>query len=278
MTPDPMLHPRWDERVRRDAAHPLVIRVAAPSGSPPRVAIISDFHGNLLALEAIVADLTAVRPDAVVVGGDIAQGAPAPDRVVDLVRRHNWPAVIGNADAFLLDIHDGAVPASAPPALIESARWAAQHLDAGHLSFLRELPAALRIEAFGGPPLTLVHATPWSIEEVVLRDAPEEVAARMLEVTGTPVVAYGHIHSPYRRRVRGGLLFSAGAVSGSNDRDPRPAYTVVTLAAGATLEVRRVAFDAAAVVEAVRASGAPVTENLLRAMVTGGPWEVAPAE
>ena len=273
-----MLHPRWDERVRRDVARPHVIRVAAAAGTPARVAIISDFHGNLLALEAVVADLSTVRPDAVVVGGDIAQGAPAPDRVVDLVGRHGWPAIIGNADAFLLDIHDGIGSSSAPSALLNSARWAAEHLTPAHLDFLRDLPAALRIEAPGGPPLTLVHATPWSIDDIVLRDAPDEVAARMLEMAGTPVVGYGHIHSPYQRRVRDGLLFSVGAVSGSNDRDPRPAYTVVTLAAGVTLEVRRVPFDATAAVKAVRASGAPVTENLLRAMTTGGPWDVAPAE
>jgi predicted phosphodiesterase len=271
-----MLHPRWDARVRRDVARPHVVQVAAPMGAPARVAIISDIHGNLLALEAVAADLAAGRADAVVVGGDIAQGAPAPDRVVDLVRRHGWPAVLGNADAFLLDLHDGIVPATVPPALVDSARWPLQHLAEEHLDFLRSLPGALRIEAADRPPVMLVHATPWSIDNIVLRDAPEEVAVRMLETAGTPALAYGHIHSPYRRRVGGGLLFSVGAVSGSNDQDPRPAYTVVTLDRGIHLEVRRVAFDVASAVEAVRSSGAPVSEALLRSMTTGGPWEVAP--
>jgi predicted phosphodiesterase len=221
-------------------------------------------------------DLDALRPDLVLVGGDIAQGAPAPEEVIDLLRRRRWPSVIGNADAFVLDIADGMVAPGAPGQLVQSARWSLDRLGSEHVHFLRNLPGALRIVASGAPEVTLVHATPWSVEEIVLRDAPAEVATRMVEAARTPIVAYGHIHSPYRRRFGSALLFSAGAVSGSNDRDPRPAYSVLTLSPDPMLEVRRVPFDAGAAVAAMRASGAPVSENLLQAMLTGGPWEVAP--
>lgn len=275
MSEAPLLHPRWDDRLRRDVAAAPVVTVTAPSGRPPRVAIISDSHGNLSALQAVLSDLEAVRPDAVVVGGDIAQGAAAPDQVIDLLRERGWPAVIGNADAFLLDVRDDLAPAHTPPPFLGIARWSITRLTGAHITFLRNLPGALRIRAAEAPEVMVVHATPWSIEEVVLRDAPEEAAARMLAAAGTPVVAYGHIHSPYRRRTGNGLVLSVGAISVSNDRDPRPAYSVLTLDHVPAVEVRRVAYDAGAAAAAIRASGAPVSEDLLRAMITGGTWDVA---
>lgn len=275
MSEAPLLHPRWDDRLRRDVAAAPVITATAPAGRPPRVAIVSDSHGNIQALQAVVGDLEAVRPDAVVIGGDIAQGAAAPDRVIDLLRERGWPAVIGNADALLLDVHDGLAPAHTPLPFIRIAQWCSQRLTDDHVRYLRNLPGALRIRAPDAPEVMLVHATPWSIEEIVLRDAPSEVAARMLAAAGVPIVAYGHIHSPYRRRMDNDLLFSVGAVSVSNDRDPRPAYTVLTLDREPAVEVRRIAYDAETAAAAIRTSGAPVSDDLLRAMVTGGLWEVA---
>jgi fermentation-respiration switch protein FrsA (DUF1100 family) len=167
------LDPRWDERVHRDVAAAPVVTVTAPAGRPPRVAIVSDSHGNILALRAVVDDLDADRPDAVVVGGDIAQGAPAPDEVTDLLHERGWPAVIGNADAFLLDALDGLAPAHAPRPFIDIAQWSMARLTTAHIRFLRTLPGALRIRAPDAPEVALVHATPWSIEESVLRNAPD---------------------------------------------------------------------------------------------------------
>lgn len=66
-----------------------------------RLAIVSDIHGNLLALEAVLANLDRVRPDAVVLGGDLALGGPHPVEVVDRLRALGWPSVLGNTDEAL---------------------------------------------------------------------------------------------------------------------------------------------------------------------------------
>src|SRR2546423_5091735 len=66
-----------------------------------RLAVVSDIHGNLPALEAVLADLEKVRPDAVVLGGDLALGGPHPVEVVDRLRQLGWPSVLGNTDEAL---------------------------------------------------------------------------------------------------------------------------------------------------------------------------------
>ncbi len=203
-----------------------------------RIAIISDIHGDRLALARVIADMeTRVPVDEVLVGGDIAQGGAHPAEVVDEIRSRGWPAVRGNADDLLVRIGGGmpavdalrfgeAAHGPASPEAIGRAERMAQALDAEQIDYLARLPIALR-RALPGGDLVLVHATPWSTEDVVLPDVEEETAARMVSQADARLVLYGHIHTPYIRRVGEAWLGSVGSVSGSNDADPRPAYTVV---------------------------------------------------
>ena len=78
-----------------------------------RIAIVSDVHGNLPALEAVLVDLEEVRPGMVVHGGDLALGGPHPVEVVDRIRELGWPGVLGNTDAVLADGRPVPVQASA---------------------------------------------------------------------------------------------------------------------------------------------------------------------
>ena len=75
---------------------------------------------------------------------------------------------------------------------------------------------------------------------MVLPDSELETAQRMINESGAGMLAYGYIHTPYQRRVGKAVLLSVGAVNGSNDSDPRPAYTIVELGAAISVEVRRV--------------------------------------
>lgn len=201
-----------------------------------RIAILSDPHGDLVALEAVIADLETVEPvDEVLIAGDIAQGGPQPAEVVDLIRDREWPAVLGNSDELLIRTYDGRQETGLPSAVAERARWSVARLGEERIAYLRSLPFSLRRDH-----ALLVHATPWSTEDVVLPDADEATAERMIREAGTRVVMYGHIHTAYQRRVGDSVLLSVGAINGSNDVDPRPAYTIVTLDGAVTVEVRRV--------------------------------------
>ncbi len=207
-----------------------------------RLALISDPHGDLVALLAVISDIERQTGlDEVLVGGDIAQGGPQPAEVVDEIQRRGWQCVRGNSDDFLVQTADGSLPTSGlPEALTTGGIWSCGRLGSGRIEYLRSLPIAIRRNVSGIGRLVLVHATPWSNEDVVLPDAESEIAQRMVNESEARVLAYGHIHTPYQRRVGDSVLLSVGAIAGSNDTDPRPAYTILDLGSTVAVEVRRV--------------------------------------
>lgn len=220
--------------------------------SPRRIAILSDPHGDLVALQKVLSDLDALEAiDEVLLGGDLAQGGAQPAEVVDLIRERGWPAARGNADDLLVRLADGATPEEAlrpgaaahgavPDTLVPHALWAVGQLGPERIDYLRNLPLSIVRGPFDFGSVVLVHATPWSTEDVVLPDADEEVAKRMIREAGARLLAYGHIHTQYVRRVSNATLMSVGAINGSNDADARPAYAIVELGESVTVEMRRV--------------------------------------
>lgn len=200
------------------------------------MAVLSDSHGDLASLECVLSDLDRQSVDHVVFAGDMAQGGESPAEVVDLIRERRWPAVRGNSDDFLLRIAANDPDPEWPRPLVERGKASIDQLGPQRLAYLASLPLQVRIG-----DLVVVHATPWDNEEVVLPDAPEEKAREMVRRASARAVAYGHIHSAYQRRVGDAALASVGAIYGSNDIDPRPAYSIFELTEQAiAIEVRRV--------------------------------------
>jgi len=234
---------------------------------PRRIAFLSDPHGDRVAFARVIADLEAAGPvDEVLLGGDLAQGGAQPAEVVDEIRARGWTSVRGNGDDLLVRIADGASAIQAvrdaeathgplPESMATHAEWSVRRLGPEGIEYLRSLPTALVRGPYPWGTVVLVHATPWSTEDVVLPDAAGEVAGRMLREAGARLLAYGHIHTPYQRRVGDAVLMSVGAVSGSNDADPRPAYTIVNLDDTITVEVRRVTWPPQERLEAYAAAG-----------------------
>ncbi|MBV9281283.1 MAG: metallophosphoesterase family protein [Chloroflexi bacterium] len=218
---------------------------------PWRIAILSDPHGDLVALRKVIADLESLDPvDEVLVGGDLAQGGAQPAEVVDLIRERDWSAVRGNADDLLVRLADGWTPEEAlrpagvthdslPESVAEHALWSVDRLGSERIEYLRNLPLSI-VRGFAFGSMALVHATPWSTEDVVLPDAEEEIAKRMVREAGARLLVYGHIHTQYIRRVGDATLMSVGAINGSNDADPRPAYAILDLGETITVQPRRV--------------------------------------
>jgi predicted phosphodiesterase len=218
---------------------------------PWRIAFISDPHGDFVALSRVMSDLERVGPvDEVLVGGDLAQGGAQPAEVVDEIRQRGWSSVRGNGDDLLVRIADSSSADALreaqtthddlPRSLVARAKWSVNRLGPERIEYLRSLPLSIVRGPFAFGTVMLVHATPWSTQDVVLPDAEDELAERVVREAGARLVVYGHIHTPYQRRVGDSVLMSVGAISGSNDADSRPAYTVVNLAATISVEVHRV--------------------------------------
>jgi predicted phosphodiesterase len=240
-----------------------------------RIAFISDPHGDLVALNKVILDLERAGPvDEVLLGGDLAQGGGQPAEVVDEIRNRGWRAVRGNSDDFLVRIADGNPEAGLTEPLASRGAWSIDRLGAERIEYLRSLPLSIKLGPFPFGMVALVHATPWSNEDVVLPDAGPELADRMIRAAEARLLVYGHIHTPYQRRVGDAAILSVGAVSGSNDADPQPAYTIVDLGATITAEVRRVEWPPAERLADYEAAGVELTAQQRASLGVPGPFPV----
>jgi predicted phosphodiesterase len=206
-----------------------------------RIAFVSDTHGDVEAFECVIEDLEANGPfDEVLLGGDLGQGGPQPAQTIDRIRELGWLSVRGNSDDFLIGLADGMLTEDVPDSVRTRGEWSVEQLGSERIAYLRGLPTAIERGPFPIGRVVLVHATPWSTEDVVLPDADDVTAHRMVSEARAGLLAYGHIHTPYQRRVGTSVLMSVGAVHGSNDSDPRPAYSVVELGEVTSVRVVRV--------------------------------------
>ncbi|HXM58593.1 MAG TPA: metallophosphoesterase family protein [Candidatus Dormibacteraeota bacterium] len=209
-----------------------------------RIAVVSDVHGGLVALEAVVVDLERLSPDLVVHGGDVAVLGPRPAEVVDRLRELGWPSVAGNTDEMLWDPSVRAEQERRAPKLLAwldvlfgtLGPWAAERLGEERIAWLRSRPLAVAEHG-----VRIVHASPGDLWRAPMPDAgDDELAGVYGDAGGTTV--YGHIHRPFVRALPGAgpIVANCGSVGLPWDGDPRAAYLLVD---DGRAEVRRVAYD-----------------------------------
>jgi predicted phosphodiesterase len=194
------------------------------------LAILSDLHGNLPALEAVLADLGTV--DALVCCGDLVGYYPDAPAVVERIRGLGARVVRGNHELMVTGARD--VPPERARYYATAATRAA--LSQEQLSWLAALPAAARLER-DGLSVEVRHASPWD-EECYL--FPDSELGRVTLAEGSWLLL-GHTHYPMLRRAGAGTVANPGSVGQPRDRDPRAAYALLDTAAG-RWEQRRVAY------------------------------------
>lgn len=233
-----------------------------------RIAVVSDIHGNLTALEAVLADLRQTSPDLIFHGGDLAHGGARPLEVVERVRDLGWPGVIGNTDEML----------AGPDSLEEFAAEMSPHLQS-LFAVIRE-QAAVTQEALGDErlawlnglprsqaqgPMVLVHASPESLWRAPGPEASDAELEPVYGQFGQPIAVYGHIHQPYIRRVSGLTVVNTGSVSLPYDGDPRASYLLLD---DLEPQIRRVEYDVDREIQALEESRLPHADWLARTLQT----------
>ncbi len=228
-----------------------------------RLAVLSDVHGNLLALEAVLADLQAQgEPDITWVLGDLAAFCPWPAETLARLRElPNVAFLQGNTDRYLVTGRRPVVRvgssedwAALPSTLAQrdaNFRWTVERLSYADYQFLRDLPPQLAMDVPGYGSVVAVHATPADDEAVILPDdSDEQVRLHLFDLDVQPrLYLYGHTHRPVDRTVDGVRLVNDGSVGLPLDGDPRPAYALIDLAGGeGRVTLRRVEYDRAAVI------------------------------
>ena len=163
-----------------------------------RIAIVSDIHGNLTALEAVLADLRGTSPDLVLHGGDLADGGASPAEVVDRIRELGWQGVAGNTDEMLfrpesLEEFARQSPKLQPlfAAIEEMAARTREVLGEARIAWLRSLPLRQMHGA-----MALVHASPESLWRAPGPEAGDAELEAVYGSLGQAVSVYVHIHRP----------------------------------------------------------------------------------
>jgi predicted phosphodiesterase len=225
-----------------------------------RVAALYDIHGNLPALDAVLADVAREPVDAVVVGGDVA-GGPMPAEVLERLAALEIPAhwIEGNGEREMLAL-EGADPAGLDPyPAIEA--WAVARLDDAQKARLRGLPPTVTLDVDGLGPVLFCHGSPRSDEEFITPFTPDERLAEMLDGVAEATVAGGHTHRQLDRAVNGIRMVNAGSIGMPYEGIAGAFWALL----GPRVELRRTDYDVAAAAEAIRATGMPhADETYLR--------------
>jgi len=219
-----------------------------------RVAVVSDIHGNLPALEAVLADVERERVDAIVVPGDTAHGPWAPE-VLDLLLEAGARFVRGNADRGVLERDErfGPLPA-----------WSADRLGDDRLALVEAWPLTLELDVDGLGPVLVCHATPEDDEPIYTRFTPDDDLVEIFSEVDADVVVCGHTHTQYDRRLPSGLrIVNPGSV-GMPYEGRRGAFWALL---GPDVELRHTEYQVEAAVSAIRELGAPVDDGMLTLML-----------
>lgn len=201
------------------------------------VAVLSDIHAVLPALEAVLDEPDVASAQRIVLTGDIASG-PLPvetiDRLSGLGERVVW--IGGNADREMVEYLHGLRPAISDPI----APWAAERLRADQVELLAGLPGSVRLSVDGLGEVLFCHATPRDDEEVVLVDSRPDRWAEVLDGVDPRVatVVCGHTHMPFVRLAQGRLVVNPGSVG--MPYGPAGAYWALL---GPGVQLRRTLFD-----------------------------------
>ncbi len=225
-----------------------------------RVAILSDIHGNLVALDACLADLVAQGgADAVVAAGDLCLDGPRPKKVLQRLEEVGAQCVRGNTERFIAGIGEEQFSPNETAQLT----WTRKQLGEKWIAWMRELPFAMRVGEQQNE-LLVVHANPTNDTEHLWPDADEETLKRLIGEERAATIAFGHLHLPYVRHWRGKMLVDVASVGLPKDGDPRANYALFTERDGGwEVKHRRVAFDVKKAATQLADCGIPESAELI---------------
>ena len=226
-----------------------------------RIALFSDVHGNLPALQATLEDIEPRGLDGAYCLGDLVGYGGEPNGVIDLVRDSAISTILGNYDQGVA-WETGDCGCFYPDEAAERVGEASYAFTAAAVTdenkaWLRGLPRELRI-TLEGRRIHLVHGSPRRINEYLLKDRDDRTYERLAEAETADVLVFGHTHQFWQRRFGQVTFVNVGSVGQPRDGDPRAGYVILEVGKpDITAELVRVDYDVEAAAQAVLAAGLP---------------------
>jgi predicted phosphodiesterase len=233
------------------------------------VALISDVHANLQALEAVLADIDRRGIREVWNAGDVVGYGGSPGEVIEILRRRRVRGVAGNLDRKLFRVAGPEARRKPGPVSLKrlTHHWTWGRLDAADRRYLRDLPFSRRFRRCGWTVL-LVHGSPDSDEEYLQEGIGRRRLRELSRKARARIVVAGHSHVPFAARASGTRFVNAGSVGRLEGKPGRAAYAILTLAPGRMrVHPVEVPYDVAGAARAIRRTGLP--EAYARMVLTG---------
>jgi predicted phosphodiesterase len=253
-----------------------------------KIALISDIHSNVPALEAVLDDINGRGlMGATYHLGDLVGYAPWPNEVVSLLEGFRIAGIAGNYDSTVATDYEHCGCRYEDPRQEELAHhsyeWTREHCCGETKRFLGSLPFRMDVRPEGGhrsgTTVVLVHGAPTLNTLYWTEDRPDSFCLKMAEMAGArvgDVIAFGHTHKPWHREVEGIHFVNTGSVGRPKDGDPRAGYVVIDFGdEKPAVEFIRVEYDVERAMEGIRKSTLP--NDFAEHLRSGGMPEPAPA-
>lgn len=218
-----------------------------------RVALISDIHGNRVALETVLAAIEQDAPDQIVCLGDVAAMGPDPGGTLDLLQTVGCPVIMGNADTELFSDPADVRARIENPIIRDLILWTQEQLDDRRRAFIATFLPTLELDLGSGVRLLCFHGSPRSNTEVIRAETELDALRAAIDGSTATLLAGGHTHHQLLRRFDGQWLINPGSVGMTHrqtrvDRatgaPPWAEYGVVTVHNGAIdVSLRAVPLD-----------------------------------
>ena len=230
-----------------------------------RLAIFSDVHANLPAMEVVKASIEYNSFDGVYCLGDLGGYASQPNEVQELIQSMGCPTILGNYDEGVGFNRDDCGCHYIKPFDIEMSNvsflWTRDHTNDDYKALLRELPREIRFEV-EGKRILLCHGSPRSTTEYLFENRSDgflrQFTAGGKDDAHAHVIVFGHTHVPFHREVDGVHFINSGSVGRPKDGDPRAGYIVLTVTPGeVSIERIRLEYEVELACERLIASGLP---------------------
>lgn len=214
------------------------------------LAIISDVHANLPALNAVLEDISARGIEEILCCGDLLGYNPFPNEVVEIIRSRKIPCILGNHDYAVLTKDTSWFNYVASEAI----RWTIRNIKKENLAFIKAMPFYIKTKK-NAASLYLVHGSPMDLlYEYVFPDYDD---ATLKAYAGeNDILIMGHTHIPFKRKINNKLILNPGSVGQPRDRINKASYAVLE-AGEKKAEIIRVSYDIDYVAEEILKQGLP---------------------
>lgn len=217
------------------------------------IAVISDIHSNLEALEAVLEDIEHHHVERILCVGDVVGYGANPNECCNIIRQFEIPCVLGNHDFVAVT---GKLLEWFNPYARKALEWTKRKLTRENQMFLAELPRRLVLD-IDGIKIGLVHGSPWDeLFEYVRPTVSESTLKKFLKEVGCSVLALGHTHVPFAKEVKTGIIFNPGSVGQPRDGIPLASYALFDIETR-KVRIKRVNYDVETAAMKIKEAGLP---------------------